>query len=112
PPLFFLADAPLFRVALGAIFGGTPLRLFANAAFLVRLFVTDPVFLEAHQFFEREENRAFLLFGHGRFFLSRQILLRGRRERYTANTNRKTISSSDSQSTARRAQTLITACSV
>src|SRR5678815_2645441 len=64
--LFFVAQAALFGLACGAFGGGSSIGLRAEARFLLRLFFFDPILFEVHQLLEREENRAFLLFGHAR----------------------------------------------
>src|SRR6188768_1866617 len=61
---FFRAQPALFRFTCGALGRSFGLSLSASLGLLVGLFCFDPTLFQAHQFFEREENRAFLLFGH------------------------------------------------
>ncbi|MGC4091447.1 MAG: hypothetical protein QM756_26925 [Polyangiaceae bacterium] len=82
--IFFLAEGALFSFAGGALGRGAGVGLLASAALLLRLFLFDPVLLEVHQLFEREENRAFLLFGHGGVFLDRAACWRVLREPHHA----------------------------
>src|SRR5262249_14603086 len=61
---FLFAEAALFRFASCALGGGAGICFRAGARLLVGLFFLDAVFLKVHELLEREENRAFLLFGH------------------------------------------------
>ncbi|MEO7032819.1 MAG: hypothetical protein ABI335_03300 [Polyangiaceae bacterium] len=68
--LFFGSEATLFGVAGGPLGAGFGFSLGARDGLFVGLFFFDPILFQAHQFFEREENRAFLLFGHIRVSLN------------------------------------------
>ncbi len=87
--LFLCPEARLFGVTPRAFLGGLGIGFLADATFLVGFFLADAGFLEAHQLLEREENRAFLLFGHGGYFPEwADIIAAARVERQTANSNR------------------------
>src|SRR5690606_1907962 len=67
--VFFLTQAALLGFACGALRRGLRLGLGASPGFLLLFLRLDPVFLKVHELLEREENRAFFLFGHERCFL-------------------------------------------
>src|SRR5690606_21204420 len=59
------SDTRLFLFASSALGFELRLKLGFGLATLLFLFLPDALFLELHQLLQREEDRAFLLFGHG-----------------------------------------------
>src|SRR4051812_34452806 len=71
--LLFRSQARLLGGAALGLLTSAPLGFRPSPAVPLLFLLFDPVLLEAHELFEREENGAFFLFGHRRFLnLARQ----------------------------------------